>query len=184
MNAAREALKYAVKPADMTADGGWLLDITRQLNKLRFIASGGVLKDTLGEREETNEDLLLRENSEGESTNAGTLVSHGSDQSGDTGACTGREKPTVCLAYFCFPDSTMAVITVSLTPALIRSVPNLCDDHFIAHPCRLQRNDIRIHQGPCLRSAPVFYWCGSRTWNAGTVLDLVGIQRLEHSDRV
>lgn len=74
-NAARETLKYAVKPSDMTADGAWLLELTRQLDKLRFIASGGVLKDILGEREkETNEDLLLRENSEAESTKAGTLV--------------------------------------------------------------------------------------------------------------
>src|ERR1035441_11017409 len=51
--------------------GGWLLELTRQLDKLRFIASGGVLKDILRERDkETNEDLLLRENSDGESTEA------------------------------------------------------------------------------------------------------------------
>lgn len=74
VNAAREALKYAVKPSDMTTDGAWLLELTRQLDKLRFIASGGVLKDILGERDkETNEDLLLRENSESESTEAGKL---------------------------------------------------------------------------------------------------------------
>jgi hypothetical protein len=75
VNAAREALKYAVKPLDMTADGAWLLELTRQLDKLRFLASGGILKDILGEKDkETNEDLLLRENSEGESTNSGTLL--------------------------------------------------------------------------------------------------------------
>src|ERR1019366_10278856 len=74
VNAAREALKYAVKPSDMTTGGAWLLELTRQLDKLRFIASGGVLKDILGERDkETNEDLLLRENSEG-STKDCTLV--------------------------------------------------------------------------------------------------------------
>jgi hypothetical protein len=45
------------------------------LDKLRFIASGGVLKDILGERDkETNEDLLLRENSDGETAKGGTLV--------------------------------------------------------------------------------------------------------------
>jgi hypothetical protein len=55
--------------------GAWLLELTRQLDKLRFIASGGILKDILGERDkETNEDLLLRENGDGESTKAGTLV--------------------------------------------------------------------------------------------------------------
>ena len=74
-NAAREALKYAVKPSDMIADGCWLLELTRQLDNLRFIASGGVLKDILGEREkETNEDLLLRENSEAESDKSGKLL--------------------------------------------------------------------------------------------------------------
>src|ERR1039458_9554040 len=74
VNAAREALKYAVKPSDMTADGAWLLELTRQLDRLRFIASGGVLKDILGERDkETNEDLLLRENSEGEGAETGKL---------------------------------------------------------------------------------------------------------------
>jgi plasmid rolling circle replication initiator protein Rep len=75
VNAAREVFKYAVKPSDMTADGAWLLSLTRQLDKLRFIASGGVLKDILGERDkETNEDLLLHDNnSEGESTEAGKL---------------------------------------------------------------------------------------------------------------
>jgi len=63
-----------VKPSDMTTDGARLLELTRQLDKLRFIASGGVLKDILGERDkETNEDLLLRENSESESTEAGKL---------------------------------------------------------------------------------------------------------------
>jgi plasmid rolling circle replication initiator protein Rep len=74
VNAAREALKYAVKPSDMTADGAWLLELTRQLDKLRFIASGGVLKDILGERDkETNEDLLLRDNSEGDGAETGKL---------------------------------------------------------------------------------------------------------------
>jgi plasmid rolling circle replication initiator protein Rep len=75
VNAARETLKYAVKPSDMTADGAWLLELTRQLDKLRFIASGGLLKDTLRERDnETNEDLLLGENSDSEGAKGGTLV--------------------------------------------------------------------------------------------------------------
>ncbi|MGD0778757.1 MAG: protein rep [Candidatus Solibacter sp.] len=74
VNAAREAFKYAVKPSDMIADGGWLLELTRQLDKLRFIASGGVLKDILGERDkETNDDLLLHEGSEGEKGEAARL---------------------------------------------------------------------------------------------------------------
>ena len=59
MGAARETLKYAVKPSDMTADPSWLLDLTRELHRLRFIASGGVLKDVLREHDESPEDMLL-----------------------------------------------------------------------------------------------------------------------------
>jgi len=59
-DAARETLKYAVKPADVISDSTWLLELTLQLHKLRFIASGGVMKDILREnREETNDDLLV-----------------------------------------------------------------------------------------------------------------------------
>jgi plasmid rolling circle replication initiator protein Rep len=59
MSALRETLKYSVKPSDMKADVGWLVGITRQLRKLRFIASGGVLKRVLRPEEESEEDLLL-----------------------------------------------------------------------------------------------------------------------------
>jgi len=52
-----ETLKYAVKPSDMKDD--WLIELTRQVHHLRFIASGGILKDVLREGEETEKDLLL-----------------------------------------------------------------------------------------------------------------------------
>ena len=58
-DAAREVLKYAVKPADMFDDPEWFLELTRQVRHLRFIASGGALKDALREDEETEEDLIL-----------------------------------------------------------------------------------------------------------------------------
>jgi len=58
-DAARETFKYAVKPTDMVADPAWFLELTRQLHKLRFIASGGVLKDVLRENDESNDDLLV-----------------------------------------------------------------------------------------------------------------------------
>ena len=58
-DAAREVLKYAVKPADMFDDPEWFLELTRQVHRLRFIASGGALKDALREDEETEEDLIL-----------------------------------------------------------------------------------------------------------------------------
>jgi plasmid rolling circle replication initiator protein Rep len=55
-----ETLKYSVKPSDMTDDPAWFLEYTRQTHKLRFIATGGVLKKILkADKPETNEDLLL-----------------------------------------------------------------------------------------------------------------------------
>jgi hypothetical protein len=58
-----ETLKYAVKPSDMTDDPAWFLEYTRQTHKLRFIATGGLLKKILKtEKPETNEDLLLTDN--------------------------------------------------------------------------------------------------------------------------
>jgi plasmid rolling circle replication initiator protein Rep len=61
-NAISETLKYAVKPSDMSDD--WLLELTRQVHKLRFIASGGVLKNILRESDETDQDLMLAEDGE------------------------------------------------------------------------------------------------------------------------
>jgi len=52
-----ETLKYSVKPSDMKDE--WLIQLTRQVHQLRFIASGGVLKDVLREGDEKEEDLLL-----------------------------------------------------------------------------------------------------------------------------
>jgi len=59
ISAVRETLKYSVKPSDMKADVGWFLEITRQLRKLRFIASGGLLKSILRPEDETEKDLLV-----------------------------------------------------------------------------------------------------------------------------
>lgn len=58
--AVAETLKYSVKPSDMTADADWFLEMTRQVHKKRFIASGGALKDVLRADEETNDDLLVQ----------------------------------------------------------------------------------------------------------------------------
>jgi len=57
--AVAETLKYAVKPADMTADPDWFLELTRQTFKRRFVATGGVLKDDLKLEEESDADLAL-----------------------------------------------------------------------------------------------------------------------------
>jgi hypothetical protein len=62
--AVSETLKYAVKPEDM--QGEWLLELTKQVHRLRFIASGGALRGVLREADETERDLLLAdENGEG-----------------------------------------------------------------------------------------------------------------------
>lgn len=57
--AVSETLKYSVKPSDMVEDATWFLEMTRQVHKKRFIASGGALKNVLKDDEETNEDLIL-----------------------------------------------------------------------------------------------------------------------------
>ena len=47
--AVAETLKYSIKPEDMLTDGAFLFGITKQLAKLRFLATGGVLKGWLKE---------------------------------------------------------------------------------------------------------------------------------------
>lgn len=53
-----ELLKYCTKETDMAVDRDWLLELTRQMYKMRCIATGGVLKDYLKELEEEPEDLI------------------------------------------------------------------------------------------------------------------------------
>jgi len=56
--AVAETLKYAVKPADMIKDPEWFKELTRQVHKLRFVSTGGILKDLFKE-DVSEEDLLL-----------------------------------------------------------------------------------------------------------------------------
>lgn len=53
-----ELLKYCTKESDLVADRDWFLELTRQMRKMRAIATGGVLKDYLKELEEEPEDLI------------------------------------------------------------------------------------------------------------------------------
>jgi hypothetical protein len=53
-----ELLKYCVKESDLVADREWFLELTRQMHKMRTIATGGVLKKYLRELEEEPEDLI------------------------------------------------------------------------------------------------------------------------------
>jgi len=57
--AVMETLKYSVKPSDLTLSRDWLVELTSQVYKLKFVASGGVLKGVLRENEESDEDLML-----------------------------------------------------------------------------------------------------------------------------
>lgn len=53
-----ELLKYCTKESDLVADQEWFLELTRQMHKMRAIATGGVLKQYLKELEEEPEDLI------------------------------------------------------------------------------------------------------------------------------
>ena len=53
-----ELLKYCTKESDMVADRFWFLELTRQMYRIRAIATGGVLKQYLKELEEDPEDLI------------------------------------------------------------------------------------------------------------------------------
>lgn len=53
-----ELLKYCTKESDLVADREWFLELTRQLHKMRAVATGGVLKSYLREIEEEPEDLI------------------------------------------------------------------------------------------------------------------------------
>ena len=53
-----ELLKYCTKESDMTADREWFLELTRQMHKMRCVATGGVLKEYLKELEAEPEDLI------------------------------------------------------------------------------------------------------------------------------
>lgn len=60
-----ELLKYCVKESDLVADKEWFLELTRQMNKMKCVTTGGVLKDYLKELESEPEDLIGKDN-EGE----------------------------------------------------------------------------------------------------------------------
>ena len=57
--AAAETLKYSVKPSDMVNDPDWFLEMTKQVHRLRFVATGGVLKDVLRVDDESDQDLIV-----------------------------------------------------------------------------------------------------------------------------
>jgi plasmid rolling circle replication initiator protein Rep len=58
--AVAEVLKYTVKATDMIQDGQWFIELTRQLHRVRSVASGGICKDLLKE-ESTQQELITPE---------------------------------------------------------------------------------------------------------------------------
>lgn len=75
-----ETLKYAVKPDDIMHDAhdkharAWFYELTRQTHKLRFIASGGALKNALKNVEPTNDEMIhTRDDDENERVDARRL---------------------------------------------------------------------------------------------------------------
>lgn len=61
-----EILKYCVKESDLVADREWFLELTRQLHKMRTVATGGVLKEYLKTLEEEPEDLIGKDETKAE----------------------------------------------------------------------------------------------------------------------
>lgn len=73
--AVAETLKYSTKPADMVADHGWFLELTRQTHRRRFVATGGVLKDVLKVEDESDTDLAMTDgDGDGEEEDAPRLA--------------------------------------------------------------------------------------------------------------
>jgi plasmid rolling circle replication initiator protein Rep len=55
----REVLKYATKTADLLSGGpDWLAEYVGQVHGLKFVASGGILKGILKDRDDGREDLV------------------------------------------------------------------------------------------------------------------------------
>lgn len=65
-SAIAETLKYAVKPSEIVHDSAdpaardWFYELTKQTHKLRFVASGGALKDALKPEDKITDDDLIK----------------------------------------------------------------------------------------------------------------------------
>ena len=68
-----ELLKYCVKESDLVCDKEWFLELTRQMNKMRCVATGGVLKQYLKALEQEPEDLIGKGEDEDSEVDEGHL---------------------------------------------------------------------------------------------------------------
>lgn len=62
----KEVFKYSIKETDLVASVPWLFELTRQTHKLRFVASGGLLKDMVKEDFSTAELIVGDEPADGD----------------------------------------------------------------------------------------------------------------------
>lgn len=53
-----ETLKYSVKPSDMLEDRSWVVELIKQVHKLRFLAAGGLLKSVFAKQKLTNDEMI------------------------------------------------------------------------------------------------------------------------------
>lgn len=58
VKSASETLKYSVKPSDMVKNRDWVVELIRQVHKLRFLSAGGLLKSVFVKQKLTNEEMI------------------------------------------------------------------------------------------------------------------------------
>ena len=73
MSLVPELLKYCTKESDLVCDREWFLELTRQMHKLRCVATGGVLKQYLKDLEQDPDDLIGKEDTDEKEVDEGHL---------------------------------------------------------------------------------------------------------------
>jgi plasmid rolling circle replication initiator protein Rep len=68
-----EILKYTVKESDLIDNEDWFLELTRQMHRVRTIATGGVLKEYLKALESELENLITESEEESDQVDEGHL---------------------------------------------------------------------------------------------------------------
>lgn len=53
-----ELLKYSTKPSDLAKNSTWLIELTKQTHKMRFVATAGVFKKYMSDLDEDPDDLI------------------------------------------------------------------------------------------------------------------------------
>ncbi|MCW8602951.1 protein rep, partial [Acinetobacter baumannii] len=72
-----ETLKYSVKPSDLALEGdkgAWLHEMTKQVHKMRFIATGGVLKGILKPEDEITTEEMISSSEEVQDVGEGRIA--------------------------------------------------------------------------------------------------------------